>query len=75
MGRYTELRDMGQHPALRRFEVALADGQRITCRDLPGATRPSIPALFPPLEHLREALLPARVELVPACRLRELPHR
>lgn len=29
-GRYTELRDLGQHPALRRVEVALADGQRIS---------------------------------------------
>lgn len=29
-GRYTELRDLGRHPALRRVEVALEDGQRIT---------------------------------------------
>ena len=44
-GRYTEVRDLGRHPALRRVEVALANGERITlplpaCRDAsfhPGA--------------------------------------
>lgn len=29
-GRYTELCDLGKHPALRRVDVALADGQSIT---------------------------------------------
>ncbi|MFT4014659.1 MAG: CaiB/BaiF CoA-transferase family protein [Paracoccus sp. (in: a-proteobacteria)] len=28
-GRYTEVRDLGAHPALRRVDVALADGQRV----------------------------------------------
>ena len=28
--RYTEVRDLGQHPALRRVKVTLADGQSIT---------------------------------------------
>lgn len=29
-GRYTEVRDVGAHPALRRVEIALADGQRVS---------------------------------------------
>ncbi len=29
-GRYTEVRDVGAHPALRRVEIALADGQQVS---------------------------------------------
>ncbi|MDB5666321.1 hypothetical protein [Cypionkella sp.] len=29
-GRYTEVRDLGQHPALHRVDVTLADGQQIS---------------------------------------------
>ncbi|MFK0209386.1 CaiB/BaiF CoA transferase family protein [Agrobacterium sp. NPDC090283] len=61
-GRYTEVRDLGSHPALRRVEVALADGALITLPRPAGRDagfRPGpVPGLGTDTDNIRAEFLP-----------------